>query len=237
MKNRVITILMAFCWFSSVYSADAINRKLIITTQEWAPYHYKLPDGQVGGEATEVVKKVLDEMGIKYEITIYPWARAQAMVKNGLADAFFAASWSEERGSYAAFSTPFVPQKWYWFLNKDSNLDPNSLEFKQKEPVSALLGTNMRKYLQDNNYIVSGTPDNMDAVVKMLDANRIKAVVVNEKVIGEYFISNKINPDKYKKVLCKDMPLGMYFSKQFVSEHKWFLDKFNEVMKKHTLIK
>ena len=49
-----------------------MNRKLIITTQEWAPYHYRLPNGEVGGEATEVVKRVLDEMGIKYEITGSP---------------------------------------------------------------------------------------------------------------------------------------------------------------------
>lgn len=237
MKAYLCAIFLSICCVSNAFSADALNRKMIITTQEWAPYHYRLANGEVGGEATEVVKKVLDEMGIEYEITIYPWSRAQAMVRDGDADAFYAASWNEERGSYAAFSVPFVPQKWYWFLSKESNVDPNSLEFKKKEPVSALLGTNMRKYLQDNNYIVSGTPETMDAVVKMLDANRIKAVVVNEDVIGEYFKNNKINPDKYKKVLCKDMPLGMYFSNKFVNEHKWFVDRFNTVMKKHTLIK
>lgn len=237
MKNYALLVTLWICGFSNAFSAEGINRKMIITTQEWAPYHFKLPNGEVGGEATEVVKKVFDEMNIKYEITIYPWARAQAMVKEGEADAFFAASWNEERSSYAVLSKVFVPQKWYWFLNKDSNLDPNSREFQQSEPVAVLLGTNMQKYLRDHNYIISGTPGDMDALVKMLDAKRIKAVLVNDKVIEEYFDNNKIDAGKYKKILCRDMPLGMYFSKKFLHEHKWFLDKFNNVVTKHSLIK
>jgi len=100
MKKILLFIMLFVMSLSIIGAEEKINRKIIITTQEWKPYSYEKGNGEIGGIATEVIEKVLREMGIKYQIMIYPWARAQIMVKNGDADAFYAASKNAERDSY-----------------------------------------------------------------------------------------------------------------------------------------
>ena len=48
---------------------------LTIVTESLPPYNYKI-DNEVRGVSTEVVRAVLQELGIESEIKIYPWARS-----------------------------------------------------------------------------------------------------------------------------------------------------------------
>lgn len=234
--RKILVMFLLFIMSLPIIGVEEkINGKIIITTQEWKPYNYKKENGKVGGIATEIIEKVLDEMKVEYQITIYPWARAQMMVKNGDADAFYAASVNSERDSYATMSNVVIPQNWYWYLDKESKLDPTKPDFKEKANVAALFGSNMLKYLEDNKYKIIGTPNNMDKLVKIIDSKRVDAVLVNDLVIIEYFKSNQINADNYKKVLCQKNPLGIYFSKEFLDENPWFLDKFNSILKKYVI--
>jgi len=48
---------------------------VFIFTENYPPYNFPAPDGTVVGEATTLVRKVMDGSGLKYKITIAPWAR------------------------------------------------------------------------------------------------------------------------------------------------------------------
>lgn len=47
-----------------------------VVTESWQPYSYILPDGSVGGIATDKVRRILDKTEFAYTISLYPWARA-----------------------------------------------------------------------------------------------------------------------------------------------------------------
>jgi polar amino acid transport system substrate-binding protein len=208
--------------------------KLRITTQEWAPYQVSMPDGRVGGVATESVKRVLDKMKVDYEITIYPWARAQLMVKKGAADAFFSASRNNIRDEFAVISDPIAPQSWYRYWKIDAKIDPTAPDFKKTASVGAMLGSNMLEYLYDNQYKrILATPLKMDQLIKMLDTGRIDAALVNDIVMQDYFEKSEVKDGQFKKVLTRDSPLGIYFSREFVKNHPWFLSEFNQQLKRH----
>jgi ABC-type amino acid transport substrate-binding protein len=172
-------------------------------------------------------------MGVQYEIKVYPWARAQVLVENGQADAFYSASQNSKRDAYAIASEQLLPQRWNWYLLNDSTLDPTQDSFKSKGTVGAIFGSNMLKFAQDNDYKIKAQPPTMEALVKMLNSKRIDAILVNDLVMKEYLKDVNILESRFKTVLSKDKPLRIYFSKKFVNENPWFLDKFNETLKKY----
>ena len=212
-------------------SQNRLADSLAITTQEWEPYNYTMPDGSVGGMATDILRKVLDEMKVPYTITVYPWFRAQMLVKSGEADAFYAASRNRERDAYATMSDIIADQNTYWYLPKDSELDPDSPDFIKKAVVTALSGSNMLKYLETHHFDIKGSPDTMDSLVMILAFHRVDAILANAHVATIYFKKNQINEDNFKKVLCQEQPLGIYFSNPFLQKYPWFLEEFNSTLK------
>lgn len=104
MGNIIILIVtcMAFAVLHrEVYSAENI----LLTTQVWPPYQ-TYENNVVDGFAAQVVKCTLDKMGQPYEIRIYPWKRAQNMVKAGDAHGFFSASHNKIREKDACNLAP-----------------------------------------------------------------------------------------------------------------------------------
>lgn len=79
MMTRTMMIWMCFvfaCVCSSVtlYAEDVIQ----VVTENWAPYNFE-ENTVVKGISTDIVKKVLERTGLKYTISVYPWARAYNM--------------------------------------------------------------------------------------------------------------------------------------------------------------
>ena len=227
--------ILSIFFVTAIYSKEKKDIMIRINTQEWEPYNFKLEDGKVGGIATEIIEKVLNEMKVNYHIEIYPWARAQAMVESGESDAFYAASRNSKRDSYAVISDSISPQKWFWYLQEDSKFDPSDTYFLHNARVAALFGSNMFHFLETNGYKINGNAYSMDVLVKMLHTKKIDAILVNDTVAIEYFKNNKILYKKFKKVLFLDKPLGIYFSKKFLKENEGFLEEFNETLKKYTI--
>ena len=229
----IVCISLLLLMQLSAFAAGKLTRKLIITTQEWKPYNYRLADGRVGGEATEILIDVLKEMGVDYQITIYPWSRAQLMVKDGQADAFYAASRNAERDSYAVLSGQLAPQTWFWYARKTSKADPAAADFPKKARVGALLGSNMLHYLEKNRYRIAGTPYDMDSLVRMLDRDMLDAVLVSGQSMKAYLSERNMDEDTYRKTAVFESSLGIYFSRKFLSENPWFLSEFNRTLKKY----
>jgi polar amino acid transport system substrate-binding protein len=226
MKKLVLFLSLIFTFIVS--NGQNLSRPLIINTQEWAPYNYSV-NGKVTGSATEILKNTLNDMGVQYEIKVYPWARAQYLVENGQADGFYTASKNAKRDAYAVASDSLIPQRWNWYLLKESKTEPKN------GSVGAILGSNMLKFTKDNNYSIKAQPPTMEALVKMLTSKRVNAILVNDLVMKEYLKEANISESKFKTVLSKDKPLGIYFSKKFVNENPWFLDKFNETLQKYKI--
>ena len=64
-------ILFTFALITSFFCAEVNALKLRVVTENLYPYNY-MDKGVVKGMSTEIVKKVLDNAGIDYEITVYP---------------------------------------------------------------------------------------------------------------------------------------------------------------------
>lgn len=230
MKRCILIFLLLISAFS--YSRE-LSRPLLITTQNWKPYNYEDDEGNIQGIATEILTKTLNDMNADYLIRVLPWVRAQHLVKIGKADSFYVASINEERNFYAVPSDPLLPQIWHWYLLNSSKLSPVDENFRNKAKVASLLGTNMLRYIKNNEYNIEAQSTNMDSLVSMLLKQRVDAIFMNEFAMKEYLNNKNIPESRFKKFSYKSKPLRVYFSKVFLKENPWFLDEFNETLKKY----
>jgi len=204
---------------------DAAEVPIRFTTENLPPY-VRLDQGSVTGTATDVVRCAMAQSGRSYEITILPWARAQALVREGAADAFFPASHSALRDDFAVWSVPIAPQDWTFYLKADSPLDPLAPEFKQNAAVTSYVGANMLEYLRAAGYRAVQAPTGYENMVSMLLSGRIDAVLANSQVM-ELSIREAGAQGRLRSVVLRSEPLGVYFAKRFLVGAPGFLDKFN----------
>ncbi len=228
MKKIICLTIAFFSLTLNTYAASSAN-KIILTTQNWPPYQTKEND-IVDGFAVQVVRCVLKKMGQPYEIKVVSWKRAQRMVKKGKAHGFFSASHNEIRDQYATISETIAAQKWNWYLLKENPMAPSDWSFKSKARVTAMFGSNMLTWLNKNGYNVFGHTQNTEVLIKLLIGKRIDAILANELVAKAVMEKTKTPPEIFKVYLNKDKPLGVYWSKKFLSENPGFLERFNRLI-------
>lgn len=200
--------------------------QLRLGTQELPPYTFTNQQGEADGLAANVVRCALDAAQVPYEIGFWPWARVQLMVQRDDLDGFFAASFSPERDNYATLSAIIAPQEWRWYLLRDNPLDPASEDFRTHARVSAYIGTNMLSWLQLNDYTVETAPARQEQLLELLKLKRVDAVLANNLVM-EKILRDSGQQSVVRSVLQEDKPLGVYFSKRYLTEHPDLLASFN----------
>ena len=206
--------LFLFCAF------DAFSQeKVLLTTHSQPPLSYINENGIIDGIAVKPIVYALKKMGRDYEFRILPWARAQAMAKSGEADGFFAGSKNRERDESAIASAPITKQVWNWYLLKDNEYVPKSSIFKKKAKVGGYIGSNMLKWLEDNNYNIAGKPIDPDQLFFMLDAKRFDACLANSYNYENFLKNNKQYKGKFKFSTEQSNLLYVYFSKKFIKDN------------------
>jgi polar amino acid transport system substrate-binding protein len=217
-----------------LYSTTILAQNFIINTQEWPPYQYQ-KGNQLEGSATKVVKCILKNLKIKYQINVLPWRRAQEEVKLGYAQAFYSAGVTDERNSYAVPTNKIASYKWYWYLKNNSSFNPNSEEFKKKAEVAAKFGTALETYLIEKKFNLVSSPKDISNLFDMLEAERFDAFLSPEEPAIEEMKNRNWNKNKFKVVFHSENPLVFYFSKKFVLNNNKIVNQFNSFIEKCTI--
>jgi polar amino acid transport system substrate-binding protein len=205
-----------------------------LTTHNLCPYgcyeddspNQQFQDSNFTGRAVDVVRCVFQKMDVSLELKVLPWERAQRMVMHEKADGGFSASQQDYRDEFAVMSDIIAEQKWQWYLLKENPLDPSQESFKQQATVGGFIGAHMLKWMEEEGYNIRARPINTEGLLKVLLSKRVDAVMANnlvmEELLKKYEATNRV-----KSFINKDKPLGVYFSKNFVSKHPTFLESFN----------
>jgi polar amino acid transport system substrate-binding protein len=223
---KLITTLVCLTCISALYA-----KKFIVNTQEWPPYQV-YQGNHLEGTATKVVKCVLSHMKLDYQINVLPWKRAQEEVRSDHAQAFYSAGITKERDNYAIPTKQIANYKWYWFLAKNSTLEPESPKFKQNSDVAAKFGTGLESFLKENNYRLVASPKEIKNLLEMLEAKRFDAFLSPKEPAMETMKKMNLDKNKFKIIFHSNNVLVFYFSKKYVSENKNAVHQFNSFIKK-----
>jgi ABC-type amino acid transport substrate-binding protein len=192
-----------------------------------APYQVLDSDDEVSGTAVRAVECIMTLLKRPYEITVFPWVRAQKLVENGKFDAFFVASENENRNQYAKLSEPLFDSSWIWFYPKVSTIDPSSDEFMRNASVGAVFGTNMHAWLKSNfEHVV--TKKNADELFQLLSVERLDVVLLTLPMFKDSIKRMGLEENNFRSVVAKKRPLGVYFGDEFLEKNAVFLTLFNQ---------
>lgn len=200
-----VCALIVLLSFSSVGYANDENRPLLIVVDPWPPYVIG-NEGELatGGIFVEKAREIFDQIGLPYEIRLFPWKRCLQMIQDGNADFILGMTFNEDRLSYVSYpKTPLFTDVAKIFYLKENY--PDGLVWKEfsdlnKKSVGVIdeynYGLKWKQAVSDD--IVKIDPaKNENVGFKKMVRGRYDMFLAYEQA-GLYMIQNT---DEYKNII------------------------------------
>lgn len=114
-------------------------------------------EGIITGLSTEIVEALLKKLSINYKISIYPWARALLVAKDGENSCVYSTSRIPEREKDYKWIGPIVTNEWVIFKLKSNPKNIKSLDNIRGDIIGSYVGDAIVKYLEDLHFKVDTT--------------------------------------------------------------------------------
>ncbi len=161
--------LAAFC---SALGYPAHGETLELLTESYPPYSYQ-EDGVLKGIAVDLVKAVMADAGIDYDMKIRPWARAYGLALNTPGHCVFSTVHTPERDVLFEWVEPLFSTEQYLVRKTGSNVNPANLDDAKHYLVGTQLGDYTEGLLKQAGFNRVDLTSEIDLTVKKLLAGRI----------------------------------------------------------------
>lgn len=104
---------------------------MTIVTEEWPPYNYS-EGGVLKGFSTELVQRIMKNLGRDYDIGVFPGVRSKKILDDGPRVMFFTMFRTPEREASYKWIGPLDVASFYFYKRKGSPLVIKSLEDAKK---------------------------------------------------------------------------------------------------------
>ena len=199
MKKAILLILLLTFTLSFIYAQE-----LTILTEEFPPFNFVNENGEVDGLSTEIVKAMMKETGIDYEIKVFPWKRSYTLTQQNPNTILYSTSRRPSREDLFKWVGILSPSKYSVFaLKSRDNIKVNSLEDMKKYKIGTSQGDARETYLKEKGLehsFESVAGENANTLnFKKLMGKRIDLWPMPDAV-AYYLVKNEFNKDP-KKVL------------------------------------
>lgn len=106
-KQALLVTVFLLLGFRTDVQANELT--LQVVTEEWPPFNYTNPQGEIVGRSTEVVKSVLAQANIDYTLHSYPWMRALHLAKTQPNVMIYSIYKNTERENWFQWVCPLIP--------------------------------------------------------------------------------------------------------------------------------
>ena len=214
---------MRILWPILIFALYAINNQSIAETYKFVGTSFthileKDSSGRNKGIGAELATKIMSNLGHDIEIQMYPWKRAQRMVKNGQADVLIGPYKTQKREEFFDFNTYHFYQDYMIFYSRVNET------FTWNGELSALRKFNIGlmagwvygdKFDNYKSQLSTVTLYSFKSCFGMLLKKRIDLCALNQRNAQQYLSTNK-ERNKFKKIATPiSSTKGFYgFSKQ-----------------------
>jgi polar amino acid transport system substrate-binding protein len=238
MKTLHHLLMIFILSFSFVY-AD-MNKTFYWADDEASPpLIYRDIKGKPAGIFYKIMREAFYRMNIPLKAKVYPWTRAQKLVKEGIADGMVTVL-TDKRKVFVRASDPILLVTEHIFADKnnpriDKIMTIHSLKQLKSYKVVETLGSGWTKEtLKGVN--ITWVPG-MDSAFKMLIKGRVDVYIANGYT-GAYFINKKIKNhglymEGYKNIITNPYPLKTIAFRLLIRKDSPFvniIDRFNRTI-------
>jgi ABC-type amino acid transport substrate-binding protein len=131
----------------------ATDSGLRIITEDLPPFNYVDADGNITGQATEVVNEILARLNQKATIEILPWNEAYRLALAGPKVVLYSTARTEEREERFKWVGPIENFDYTLYARKGSGFQINSLEAAKKAgSIGVERNSSRHQFLQQNQF-------------------------------------------------------------------------------------
>jgi polar amino acid transport system substrate-binding protein len=161
------------------------QEKLFVITEELPPLNYS-ENGIVLGAATDIVRKVLIEAKINYEIAVYPWARAYSMALNDGNTLIYSLNRTPDRETCFQWIGRVAYKKddaCLYALSGNSAIVPDRDEAYKNYRIAVINKDVNHDFLLCAGYVNIIVTNSFESCIKMLFARRVDLIVSTDEII------------------------------------------------------
>lgn len=183
----LVSAFLGLAFFFPIEASWSAEGKIRFVTLEFAPFVYG-ENQQVAGPGRDLIAAVCAEAGIDCSFDIYPWRRAQELMKKGEADGMMVIGRNPKREEWIRFSPPHFRTEYGIFVKSDDVLKFSDIAQLEGMRIGVFAPSNTAVQLMDirDEMIAQGLdsieieerPDDASGFRK-LAAGRIDAVYSN----------------------------------------------------------
>lgn len=184
------------------FCISAFAQKVVLVTGEFPPYSGEKLPGK--GFISELVMAAAKAANIEVDLSFVPWARCEAMIKDGTAFASFPYAITDERKKTVDFSSGIydAPEKIFYYEGNGKNIDWTSLKDFQNSKFGGVRSYFYMDALNKNGIKVDVT-NSTESAIAMLQAGRFEYLIENELVARSYINAKYANDAAKFKTLAK----------------------------------
>ena len=213
---RAFTLAVLSC---AVLSAHA-DSPLRVVTEEAPPYNMTV-DGKITGLSTDVVRAVLDEVGMQAPIQSMPWARAYDIALNAENVLIYSITRTPQREKLFKWVGAVASTGWYMYARADRNIQLQDLDDARKYQIATVSEDAGEQYLLAKGFSIGKnlqSSGKYDVGYKKLKLGRVDLLILDE--LGAYHMVRQAGDDPHKTLvralslpdLSRDGEIGMAFS-------------------------
>jgi polar amino acid transport system substrate-binding protein len=204
---KKVRTLFIFCVLMGIIlsglNADVAKEmdKLQIYTEEFAPLNL-MKDGQLTGQATEVVQEILKRMGVNKKITLLQWSDAYQKLMNESNIALFSTCLTSARKDLFQWVGPISSAEIYFYASKDHMVDIKTLEDAKKlKKIGVLKNYAITSTLKDKGFKNLVEFDTVNDVITKLMKGDVDLFPCSNLVLNSELKKLGIAMDEFRKAL------------------------------------
>ena len=222
---KVVT-LMLLAALSVSLQAQGYERQITIAAPEYAPYVSETLAGN--GWAWEIIEAAFEGSAFATQLRILPWSRALRLAEEGAVDALYIANKTPERERWALFSDPVGDEVSVFWIQRDSQLDYDSLEQIRTLNIGTLRNSSQMDMLQRQGLKVVPLND-FSQGIGMLSKHRLDLMLADRDVVLNLMHAN---PSLANRIKTIGLPVSVKSFHLAVSrlnpQHQRIVDNFNQ---------
>jgi hypothetical protein len=168
---------------------------------------------------------ILQQLAQPFELVSLPWLRARQEVRLNRLDGYFTAILLQEMEPFGQLSAPLYLENWYWIEHRSSISVP-----PPAKRLGAVRGSHQAKWFETMGLVAAAEVNTSEELVRMLNLKRVDRILMDLEVFEHTAERLGLVRQDFSVRFFRYVPLGVYFSSQFLQQRPGFLSRFNALI-------
>lgn len=178
---------------------------------------------ELNNSANQQIKCIMQNLQQPYELLAMPWLRARQELRLRRIDGYYTAILLNEMAPFGQLSAPLYLENWYWF-------EPHAVAAtaRTQRQYGVIRGSHQATWFENMGITPTVEVNTTNELVLLLKRKRVDSILMDLEAFEETAKLVDLDLTEFSSEFFRYVPLGVYFSTNFLQQHPDFLARFNQ---------